>query len=485
MPSTDLQVSMAPNRGAWVRTSLWIVGLAVLFLVFAQLATGSDLLWNDTTLLVAAAMLSVALFVVLARTRAQGIDARKTFLMSTMTLLWFVLISEQVFVHHFNSTASASKGSFGVEAFQQVAAWVLAAFVFFVMTFSRPQYLKEMFSGSYKWVSLFALLAVASVPLSPSKAYSFAWAFKLVLTVLLLRACASSMEGREDLISFLYTFLAGFSAVVLLRLVETFTGPESVFQGGRLNEIASPTGLSTIAGVLFLLSITLFAIRRHGWLLFLASFGILVMFLAGGKTGIVAGVFSTILFFVLQKQIRYALGLLVIFLLIGAVLLATTPLGKYLEDYNRSGNASTMTGRTDLWTAVWPAVLEKPIIGHGYVASRFLTFDLDKDLGWEPPHTHNSFLEPLYNNGILGLLLVLIMNFIIVRNLLRVIRHPANREAYFLGVGGFAIYISLFINGMLKVTFGGAPDICFTMFLALIVISIKLRETNQSEPLPS
>jgi O-antigen ligase len=187
----------------------------------------------------------------------------------------------------------------------------------------------------------------------------------------------------------------------------------------------------------------------------------------------------------LQKRIRYALVALVVFLVIGAVLFATTPLAKYLEDYGRSGEASTITGRTDLWTAVWPAILEKPIVGHGYVASRFLTFDLDKDLGWEPPHTHNSFLEPLYNNGILGLLLVLIMNFIIARSFLQVIRHPASREAYFLGVGGFAIYICLFINGMLKVTFGGAPDICFTMFLGLIVVSIKLREMNQSEPLPS
>jgi O-antigen ligase len=485
MPSNELQVSLVSNRGTWMRTVLWLVGLALLFLVFAQLATGSDLFWNDSTLLVAAAILSVALFVVLSRARAQGIDARTTFLMSAMTLLWFLLISEQVFVHHFNSAASASKGSFGVEAFQQVAAWLLAGFVLLLMTFARPQYLKELFSGAFKWVSLFALLAVASVPLSSNPKYSLAWAFKLVLTILLLRACASSMEGSEDLISFLYTFLAGFSAVILLRLVETFTGPESVFQGGRMNEIASPTGLSTLAGILLLLSLTLFAIRRQGWLLFIAGFAMLVMLLAGGKTGIVAGVFSALLFFVLQKRIRYAIGSLVVFLVIGAVLLATTPLAKYLEDYGRSGEASTITGRTDLWTAIWPAILERPILGHGYVASRFLTFDLGEDLGWEPPHTHNSFLEPLYNNGIPGLLLVLIMNFIIARNLLLIIRHPASREAYFLGVGGFAIYVSLFINGMLKVTFGGSPDICFTMFLALVVISIKLRETADRAALPS
>jgi O-antigen ligase len=485
MPSNDLQVSMASNRGTWVRTGLWLVGIALLFVVFAQLFTGSAMLWNDPTLLIAGAVLSVALFSVLSRAATQGIDSRKYFLMSIMTLLWFVVISEQVFVHYGNSTASASQGNFGVEAYQQVAAWGLAAAVLLMLTFTRPQYLRKMFSGSYKWVSFFAILAVASVPLSPSPKYSLAWAFKLVLTVLLLQACASSMEGEEDLVSFFYAFLAGFFGVVVLRLGHALAGPEPLFQGGRLNEYASPTGISTLSGVLVLLSMTLVAVRRRGWILFMVGFGILVTLAAGGKVGILAGVVSAVVFFAMQKKVRYALGMLVVFALVGAILLATTPLAKYFEDYGRSGEASTMTGRTGLWTALLPAILEKPIAGHGYMASRFLTFDLDKDLGWEPPHTHNSFLEPLYNNGIFGLLFVLIMNFVIVRNLLQVIRRPASREVYFLGVGGFAIYVCLFINGMFKVTFGGSPDVCFTMFLALVVISIKLREMAQSERLPS
>ena len=190
-----------------------------------------------------------------------------------------------------------------------------------------------MFSGTYKWVTLFTLLAVASVPLSPSPSYSLAWAFKLVLTVFLLQACASSMEGNEDLVSFLYTFLAGIFVIIVLRLILAASAPEPFFRGGRLNDYASPTGLSTLAGVLCLLSLTLFAIRKRGWLLFPIAFGMLVILLSGGKTGMVAGVFAAMLFFVLQKQVRYALGLLVVFLVIGGVLLATTPLGKYFQDY--------------------------------------------------------------------------------------------------------------------------------------------------------
>ena len=482
MATTNLPISTSSKTKSWLATGLWLVVLIVSFLVFAQLTAGSELLWNDSTLLVAAAILSVVLFVVLSRARARGIDARKTFLVSAMALLWFVVLSEQLFIHRFNSTASASRGSFGVEAFQEVAAWVLSACVLLVMTFVRPQYLRELFSGSFKWVSLFALLAVASVPLSPSPSYSLAWAFKLVLTVALLIACASSMEGNGDLISFFYTFLAAFFALVSLRLGQALLAPESLFQGGRLNEVASPTGLSTLAGILFLLSITLFSIRRRGWLLFTAGFGIVVMLLAGGKAGIVAGVFSAMLYFVLQKRVRYALGMLVIFAVIGAVLLATTPLAKYFEDYGRSGETSTITGRTDLWTAVWPEILKKPIAGHGFVASRFLALDATVN-GWEPPHTHNSFIEPLYNNGIPGLLLVLMMNFIIVRNLYAIVKNPRDGEAFYLASGGFAIYACLFVNGMFKVIFGGTPDSCFTLFLALFVVSVKLQKMAGDTPL--
>ncbi len=484
MATTNLPISTSTKTSSWLRTALWLAGMATVFIVFAQLATGSELLWNDSTLLVSAAILSVSLFAVLSRVRARSIDARKTFLMSAMTLLWFVLISEQIFVHHYNSASNAFAGSFGIEAFQEVAAWLLAGLVLLLMTFTRPQYLREMFSGSFKWISLFALLAVASVPLSPSPRYSLAWAFKLVLVVFLLRACASSMEGKEDLISFLYSLLAGFFALILLRFATTFAGPDPIFQGGRLNEIASPTSLSLMAGLLLLVSMTLFAIRKRGWLLIMAGLGMLVMLVAGGKAGILAGVFSALLFFVLQKRIRYALGLLVIFLVVGGVLLATTPLAKYFEDYNRSNEASTITGRTDLWTTIWPAIQEKPILGHGYVASRFLSFDVNV-VGWEPPHTHNSFIESLYNNGIPGLVLVVIMNIIIIRNLLVALKNQADRQAFFLAVGGFSIYVSLLINGMFKVSFGGTPDNSFIMFLALFVISIKLQEMARRAPLTS
>jgi exopolysaccharide production protein ExoQ len=159
-------------------------------------------------------------------------------------------------------------------------------------------------------------------------------------------------------------------------------------------------------------------------------------------------------------------------------LLATTPLGKYLQDYNRSAEASTITGRSVLWSVVGPAILEKPILGHGYATSRFLSLEL-KGTFPDTGHTHNSFLEALYNNGIVGLFIILAMNWIIVRNLLKAMKNSWNHEGSCLAIGAFAIYINLLINGMFKVTFGGLPDSNFMIFLGLVVVSVKLREFSE------
>ena len=71
------------------------------------------------------------------------------------------------------------------------------------------------------------------------------------------------------------------------------------------------------------------------------------------------------------------------------------------------------------------------------------------------------------------------MNIVIVRNLVRVVRNPADQETFYLAAGAFSIYVCLFINGMLKVTFGGTPDSAFTTFLALFVVSVALQKWHR------
>jgi O-antigen ligase len=478
MSTTNFQLPRATRNRARFKGAIWLVGLAaasvlLLLALLANRAISSDAL----AVIAATAFFSVLLFVEMSIARASSTDSTKSFFRLTLVVWFFMLSSEQILYHN-TLAETAMEGSFGSEAYGEAAMWGIALLVLVFLISFRAHILRNIFSGSYKWISLFALLAVASVPLSPGPLYSLGWASKLLIVVLLLHTFANSIQNDRDIAAFLSACLAGVFLITLARVSRPFVEPGSAFEGGRLNDYAGPTGLSVLAGILLLLSMTLFAVRKRGWLVPMGAYAILTMMFAGGKAGILAGIVSAILFLLLQRQGRKALGMLVGFLVIGAILLATTPLGKYLQDYSRSAGASTITGRSVLWSIVLPAVLEKPIVGHGYAASRFLSVEL-KGTFPDTGHTHNSFLEASYNNGIVGLFIILAMNWIIVRNLLKAMRNPWSHEGSCLTIGALVIYINLLINGMFKVTFGGLPDSDFMIFLALVVVSIKLRDFSE------
>jgi O-antigen ligase len=480
MASNNLRLAGNSKRANWVRTGIWFFAFAAGSLVLLQMAPRNMLPLDDLTLPISVALFAVVLLIALARARALSLDSRKTFVALGLVAWWYLMVSEMTFAHD-TGTVAAATGGFPVAAFQEAVSWGIVFAVVVFISALRPQRFSSLFSGPYKWMTLFVLLALASVPLSPSPTYSLAWGFKLAVVVWLLVAFANSMEQLGDLVCLLYSLMAGFFVITLLRAARPFFEPGPVFMNGRLNGYASPTGLSALAGILLLLAMTLYALRRRAWLIGVCIYAVCVMIVSGGKAGIAGGIISAVFFFLLQRKLRYAWGMLLALFVIGGVLLVTTPLAKSLQQYNQSGQAATLTGRTDLWTVVWPAILEKPIFGHGYVASRFLA--LDVNVIWDPGHTHNSFLESLYNNGIFGFLLILVMNFFIIRNLSHVIKRRSDRESYYLAVGAFAIYLNIFINGMFKVTFGGSPDSSFMMFLALVMISIKLAQDPEPAPL--
>jgi len=93
---------------------------------------------------------------------------------------------------------------------------------------------------------------------------------------------------------------------------------------------------------------------------------------------------------------------------------------------------------------------------------------------------HNSFLETVYNNGLVGLWLVLMINFVIVRNLWRTVCDSVSPELRYLAVGALAAYINLLINAMCNATFGGRPDANYLMLIAMVVISTQLLRMSQA-----
>jgi len=70
------------------------------------------------------------------------------------------------------------------------------------------------------------------------------------------------------------------------------------------------------------------------------------------------------------------------------------------------GRDLTLTGRTPLWGAVLDKIWERPWLGYGYGAFwqglEGESADVWRIVGWEPPHSHNGFLDIGLDIGLLG-----------------------------------------------------------------------------------
>jgi O-antigen ligase len=393
--------------------------------------------------------------------------------------LWWVLLSSEAFFSYM--TEDAEGGQVTTGAYSEVMIWVFILFAFFLYSMRNPQYLKEIFKGSYKWVALFGVVCFVSCAYAEQPFFSLGWIIKLLLAIALLAACNHEIKNSGDLRAFLMVSQWAFAFLLFMPLLRLISDP-AVLATGRLFDVGTaPTMLAADAGILVLLSLALSQPGRRVWPLLFATFGMLVMILAAGKAGFVACVFSGLIFFVWQGKFKSAMWFLLGLVAAGAVLMVLSPgLASYITSYLGTDQAGTVTGRTDVWSAGWQLIKERLFFGRGFMSSRFLAYKIS--VSWQPGHLHNGFLEVWYNNGLVGLFIVVMMHAVIIRNLILVMRKVSLPMA----AGCFAVYLNILINGMVSRAFGSRPDATFTMLFALVFVSERLlQEVSQTEEKPA
>ncbi len=397
------------------------------------------------------------------------VGKREAFLTSALVIWVFLMISETIF-SRYHSTASAAKGDVDSSQLYQSLFWILSFCTLVFISCFRSAYLRRLFVGPFKWASIFGIVAVISCPLSSKPMYSAALAFKLCLIVLTLCAIGEAIDDERGM----HRLFAGLFLGELILVTKSFAAPLLVasdpFKGGRLVMV----GLSGSSGVLLLLCLLFLLLKKNLFFLMCGMYAVVVMMLAGNKGGMVASFISVTMFFILLKRPAQALAVSLGLALVLALCMAFTPLGTSLEKYSQEGQAGTLTGRTNLWADAWPNIKSHPILGNGYRASRFLSEEVPGAFE-EAGNMHNSFLEVLYNNGLAGLVPIVVILVLTVVNLKTVILRPPTLDLRYYAAAALALETHLFVWGLVAVTFGGAPDARFMTFLALFVISMFLR----------
>ena len=135
------------------------------------------------------------------------------------------------------------------------------------------------------------------------------------------------------------------------------------------------------------------------------------------------------------------------------------------------GRDSTLTGRAQLWAMSFVSITKSPVLGYGYsafwnVAPQAL--QLRAMLRWNPPHSHNSFIDLTLQLGLVGLFLFVAAYAVSIRRAVAYMRPSLGRESmwpfaylsftllYGITEGGFiapgAIFWMLFVSAACSVT---------------------------------
>jgi O-antigen ligase len=393
---------------------------------------------------------------------------------------WFLIFSETALVRSGvtdQPVGTAIEGNFSLSATGEVAMWVACAIVLGLTSYSNPRYLEILFRSPYRWLSVFCVLALISVLYTPVKTYSLVWAFKLCIVLLSFAMWAHAVKSIEDMFRFVrvlhFAFLMQSAASLLQVLIE----PSVYIESGRLGGLFSPTGSSEAGGILLLLALTLSGLddekRLFYWIT--GSLGAITMILGAGKTALIAGVLAVIIYFIVMGSRRIAIAFLIVsIMLAGLAYVLKLPIVVSIQNYQDRNLAGTLSGRTELWSKAVDAISAAPLLGHGYVSSKVFYLAAE-DVSWEATNMHNSILEVLYNNGIIGLIPLVLLLVSPMHQLAHAIKRWSTVQTRIMCAGLVSLLVFSFVNGWFESFFGGRPHSKFILFLAVVGLSERLR----------
>lgn len=434
-------------------------------------------------LLVVSVWVLAALFITLRRTDREQ-QERVSFRLG-LVLWWFLLCSEALFPRANNGLENAASGNFSLTAHSEALFWVFLA-VCFLMIASKnwPTMIAAFRNRRASLAMVLVGLCILSVLWAPERGFSLAWSFKLLLGACMATCCTAQLRSLHELRSLLVVTFAAFCFLTLAPVIEGTLNPSSAFGGtslgreevveqGRFHATAHPLVIGGRAGIMALLALMFYSLERKRKMIGVALGCAVIIGLAGAKTAFLAAAISFGIFFALRRRVMTGVAMVAAVGLLAVFITSMTSVGSYVRDYLHNGELATISGRTDLWAAAWPEITSHLLSGHGYVASKLVSMQVG--IPWYAGHMHNAFLESLYNNGLPGLLLLLAMNYLIVRDLFLIYRNTRRRETKLVAISLLSIFSFLFLNGLTEPYFGGQASAFYLLFFSLLGISSWLR----------
>jgi exopolysaccharide production protein ExoQ len=342
-----------------------------------------------------------------------------------------------------------------------------------VIGFAHLPRLRTLLSqpGPACWLA-YITIAIVSSAYAPTPAYSFGCAFSL----LCFFAFAFTLTTKVTESQFLWTLSTTLGVFLVIGWIVYYEVPTlGVTQfstyvntvvmrmcgiAGQANNLG--TVCATYIGAVYLLWRGGYCRLLHA--LPLAGLGAATLVASDARTGMISiavGIVGAEL-----ARWTWALVASALVVVLGGILYFILGLnvGMIGTAFSRSGDPNevlTLTGRFDIWAYVWQEILEHPLFGWGYNASKPL---LSQYLGFKDDlvvdTAHNMLLQSLFSVGLIGTIPILVVILILFVNLLK---RPNRFRDLFL--------ISLVVDGISDTSaLGTTPTVLTLLFLIISIL---------------
>jgi O-antigen ligase len=429
----------------------------------------------NETVRVSAVLVAAVLSLVWAEFRGGARNAR---VLRVVSCAWMWLVFSEAFLLRTRPADDALAGDFALSAQGEALSWAIAAVFVALLAVRWPTAFSGLFKPPLLWAASFAMLAAISTMWSYSPTYSAVWAGKLIVVVAVLGGLTTILTlAPENILGFMKLLWATFFIASLMPSVLVLVDPAAAAAAAE-ESYGRSQSLSTSepAAVAMLLALVLADVTRRRYFYAAMALSFVLMFSGLGKTAIIGGVFSVLLYTALTRgrsAVPVWIGYAVVATTLTALAVGAMPeLGAYLFEYYDQGHATNISGRVPLWEASFGLIREQWVVGHGYLSSRFLFTRVTPWGAVMPTSLHNVALEVLYNNGVVGLAVLVVLNASCVHCLWRGWRQRQTRDPLygFWYAAGLTLYAGSLINGMAGVYFGGPPHKGFVLFLTTIAV---------------
>jgi exopolysaccharide production protein ExoQ len=205
--------------------------------------------------------------------------------------------------------------------------------------------------------------------------------------------------------------------------------------------------------------------RKRAWAWIACGFTV-TLIRTLSKAAIVGFLFAGLYYFIrglkIGNRARFYIGLFST----GVIISFWGLLEGYLDLYTRGDNVDTLTGRTYIWTQALEIALEKPWLGHGFYAFRWIVPPFDDFQAWQ---AHNEVLQQFFAYGIVGVIVVCGIYWTFYRQI-RISTHAGMRSL------AMAMLILMLVRGLVDTD---RFELCFPLWL-MTMLSITLTRS----PLP-